>query len=421
MRVLRVSHSAVVDALARAGARLCDAVATASTSCLPPRWDEGGRPVALCARAPVSPSSAHGPSAPTRRSSSTTRARSGGRSAGPVDVIDIHEEPFALATAEVLLLRALRRQRAPYVLYSAQNIDKRYPVPFRWLERWALRHASGISVCNDAAGRIAERKGFPGRARIIHLGTDLSVFTPPSAYAGDTGLAGTSAASSGFAGTPRRGQGRRRAARGGRRRPGRCVLRLAGDGPERRRWTQLARRARASPTASSSSARSTRRGAARLLPLPRRARRPLADDARLGRAVRPGRPGGDGLRHPRRGQRQRGPARGRRRAALVVPEGDAAELAKALAAVVLRPRRRAAGCVPRGSTGLPRRPGSGSRTSTRRSYRAATQAVVRGRSRDERRPLEVVVVAYGQPELLAAALAPLGALVGDRRRQLVVA
>ena len=84
------------------------------------------------------------------------------------DVVDIHEEPFALATAEVLLLRALspRARRAPVVLYTAQNIRKRYPVPFRWLERWALREASGISACNAEAARIVEYKGFAGsRAR----------------------------------------------------------------------------------------------------------------------------------------------------------------------------------------------------------------------------------------------------------------
>lgn len=89
------------------------------------------------------------------------------------DVVDIHEEPFALVTAEILLLRALRRQRAPYVLYSAQNLEKRYPVPFRWLERWALRHASGVAVCNREAGWIVERKGFPGTARYVPLGVDL--------------------------------------------------------------------------------------------------------------------------------------------------------------------------------------------------------------------------------------------------------
>ncbi|MEJ1088253.1 glycosyltransferase [Microbacterium sp. Mu-80] len=90
------------------------------------------------------------------------------------DVIDIHEEPFALATAEILLLRWLRRQRAPYLLYSAQNIAKRYPAPFRWFERAALRGAAGLSVCNSAAGEICVAKGFPGAPTLIPLGVDDS-------------------------------------------------------------------------------------------------------------------------------------------------------------------------------------------------------------------------------------------------------
>ena len=91
----------------------------------------------------------------------------------PWDVVDIHEEPFSLAAAEVLLLKALRRNRAPYVLYTAQNLRKRYPIPFRWLERSSLRHAAGISACNTEAALIAESKGFPGRARVIPLGVDV--------------------------------------------------------------------------------------------------------------------------------------------------------------------------------------------------------------------------------------------------------
>ncbi|WP_347977726.1 glycosyltransferase [Microbacterium sp. ProA8] len=97
---------------------------------------------------------------------------------GTYDVIDVHEEPFALATAEVLLLRRLRRNRAPVVLYTAQNLHKRYPPPFRWFERHALRRASGVSACNTEAARIAENKGFPGRARVIPLGVDLGRYAP---------------------------------------------------------------------------------------------------------------------------------------------------------------------------------------------------------------------------------------------------
>nr|WP_240898158.1 glycosyltransferase [Agromyces luteolus] len=112
-----------------------------------------------------------------------------------VDVIDVHEEPFALATAEILLLRALRRQarRTPVVLYTAQNLRKRYPIPFRWLERWALRAASGVSACNTEAARIAEDKGFVGRARVIPLGVDLERFTPADAATTTGGRVGAPA------------------------------------------------------------------------------------------------------------------------------------------------------------------------------------------------------------------------------------
>ncbi len=99
------------------------------------------------------------------------------------DVIDIHEEPFALATAEILVLRALRRNTAPVVLYTAQNLSKRYPIPFRWLERWALRSAAGISACNTDAAAIVVAKGFSGRPRVIPLGIDPDRFGPLPANA----------------------------------------------------------------------------------------------------------------------------------------------------------------------------------------------------------------------------------------------
>ena len=106
------------------------------------------------------------------------------------DVVDIHEEPFSLSAAEVLLLKALRRNRAPYVLYTAQNLRKHYPIPFRWLERASLRHAAGISACNTEAAVIAQDKGFPGRARVIPLGVDVDDDVLPAAsgrVAGDDG------------------------------------------------------------------------------------------------------------------------------------------------------------------------------------------------------------------------------------------
>jgi glycosyltransferase involved in cell wall biosynthesis/GT2 family glycosyltransferase len=94
------------------------------------------------------------------------------------DLIDLHEEPNALVTAEVLILRWLRRIRAPYVLYSAQNIDKRYPLPFRMIERLSLRGAAGAYVCNQEAAAILNRKGLRVPATYIPLGVDIDAFTP---------------------------------------------------------------------------------------------------------------------------------------------------------------------------------------------------------------------------------------------------
>ena len=160
MWALRVSHSAVVDAwrereraLRRLGHRV-DVVSAAA-------WSEGGRRVALSARPdePVVAARTVGSHPALFLYDPRPLWRALGR---PVDVIDIHEEPFALATAEVLLLRWLRRQRAPYLLYSAQNIDKRHPVPFRWLERAALRHASGRQRLQRRGGPHRRAQGLPG-------------------------------------------------------------------------------------------------------------------------------------------------------------------------------------------------------------------------------------------------------------------
>ena len=107
----------------------------------------------------------------------------------PWDVLDIHEEPCSIATAEVLLIRLLRRGRTPFVLYSAQNIEKRFPVPFRWIERLALHRASGVSVCNTAAGQIVAKKGLRTPASYIPLGVDITAFRPAEREAPSGGLA----------------------------------------------------------------------------------------------------------------------------------------------------------------------------------------------------------------------------------------
>lgn len=173
MRILRVSHSASVDAWRereRALRRLGHAVHLVAAQ----DWEAGGAPVRLEAR-PDEAGTVVGIRTWGRHPAlflydPVALWRELGR---PHDVLDIHEEPFALATAEVLAVRALRRLRAPYLLYTAQNIAKRYPVPFRWLERAALRRAAAVVACNEGAAEIVRAKGLRGPAVVIPLGVDV--------------------------------------------------------------------------------------------------------------------------------------------------------------------------------------------------------------------------------------------------------
>ncbi len=98
---------------------------------------------------------------------------------GHWDLVDMHEEPFGLAVAEVLALRWLRCRGTPYLVCSAQNIDKRYAPPFRWIERWSLRHAAGAYTCNAEAGEILRRKGLTGALELLPLGVDVGRFRAP--------------------------------------------------------------------------------------------------------------------------------------------------------------------------------------------------------------------------------------------------
>jgi glycosyltransferase involved in cell wall biosynthesis/GT2 family glycosyltransferase len=186
MRVLRISHSAVVTAWRGRETALRARGLTVRT--LSARtWAEGGRDVDLEPQPGEDVVAVR--TIGTHPNVFLYDPRPIWRALGEHwDVLDLHEEPAALATAEILLLRALRRVRTPYVLYSAQNLDKRYPPPFRWWERRALRGAGAVSVCNAEAGEVLRRKGLTAPAHVIGLGVE-PVETPQDHPGADGGAA----------------------------------------------------------------------------------------------------------------------------------------------------------------------------------------------------------------------------------------
>ena len=175
LRVLRVYHSGVVAGwrqrereLRRRGLEL--------RLVSPHRWNEGGSDVELELGAddfvvPVRTVGRHQflflyDPRPLRRLLRETE----------FDVLDVHEEPASLATAELRLLRRLYRPSARLMLYSAENRYKRYAWPFRWLERRALADAGAVYACTEDVGHILRRKGFRGIVRVIGLGVEAEPF-----------------------------------------------------------------------------------------------------------------------------------------------------------------------------------------------------------------------------------------------------
>jgi glycosyltransferase involved in cell wall biosynthesis len=98
-------------------------------------------------------------------------------------IVDLHEEPYSLAAVGALSAVRAEVPDAAVCIYSAQNILKHYPPPFRQLERRALGIAAAAYPCSTEAGQVLRAKGFRGSLHVLPLGVDLA---PEHAPPGDS-------------------------------------------------------------------------------------------------------------------------------------------------------------------------------------------------------------------------------------------
>lgn len=95
------------------------------------------------------------------------------------DLVHCWEEPYIVAAAQVARKTPAR---VPLVFATFQNIAKRYPPPFNWIERHVLQRADGLVAFGRTVFDVAVTRGFPkARARVIHPGVDTSLFAPDRA------------------------------------------------------------------------------------------------------------------------------------------------------------------------------------------------------------------------------------------------
>ncbi|MFP4228439.1 MAG: glycosyltransferase family 4 protein [Salinivenus sp.] len=99
------------------------------------------------------------------------------------DAIYVHNEPYAASTAQLWLANRATRN-VPMGFYSAQNIVKQYPLPFRWTEQAVYRAAQFAFPCAESVLDTLRTKGYDGPATVLPLGVDATLYAPdPSAPA----------------------------------------------------------------------------------------------------------------------------------------------------------------------------------------------------------------------------------------------
>ena len=93
------------------------------------------------------------------------------------DLVHIDEEPYNVAT--FLAIRSTQRIGARTVFFSWQNLQRSYPPPFNWCERYTLRHAAAGIVGNADSKQVWRAKGYRGPLTVIpQVGVEPDVFKP---------------------------------------------------------------------------------------------------------------------------------------------------------------------------------------------------------------------------------------------------
>lgn len=93
------------------------------------------------------------------------------------DVVHAEEEPWSVAALEASLLCACLK--VPFVFFTWENVDRRLPVPLRWIRRTVMRRAAAAVAGNAEAKRLLKRQGFVGPIHVLpQLGVDPNRFHP---------------------------------------------------------------------------------------------------------------------------------------------------------------------------------------------------------------------------------------------------
>ncbi len=182
MRVLRIFHAGRNPAH-RARDRALLAAGVDVVYVVPRIWPEAGAEAALSAESfPIIEIDVRSPGHVNRHSYADVGAVSRLPLDYQVDLVDLFEEPFSRAAGQLL---PRLPPELPVVMYTAQNLDKRWPPPYRDYERRSFQRVQGFYPCSRQAAAVLRGNGFGGLIQPLPLGYDDTHY-----FCGEQSLAG---------------------------------------------------------------------------------------------------------------------------------------------------------------------------------------------------------------------------------------
>jgi len=156
------------------------------------------------------------------------------------DLVHIDEEPFNFATYHAL--RACRKHDVPAVFTTWQNLNKWYPPPFDFFEKYVFENAAGAVPGSKECLDLLRRRGYHGPAAQIGHGLDPTVFRTQDASALRRKLAPEDSFVVGFIGRIHQEKGLDTLVKALAMLPKSSVLVLVGRGPYRAELESMIRR-----------------------------------------------------------------------------------------------------------------------------------------------------------------------------------
>jgi glycosyltransferase involved in cell wall biosynthesis len=91
------------------------------------------------------------------------------------EVLHIDEEPYNLATFQAM--RAARRAGARTVVFTWQNLQRGYPIPFNWMESYVLAYTDVLLAGNAEGADVWRAKGYTGPVEVVpQFGVDPDIY-----------------------------------------------------------------------------------------------------------------------------------------------------------------------------------------------------------------------------------------------------